>query len=160
MNISDEERSSLHFYSADGYRAINPSLRAAASDMAHTIPHVANIDAAIARHPLADGLVVYRGIGSEHAIRLEQEGLQAGTVIANPAYTSTSRASDVAGGFLEPLGLMFRISLPQAGLGLDMVPFARYPSEEETLCPRGMSLLVTGYDSVADMIEADVIYGQ
>lgn len=86
--------------------------------------------------------------------------MQVGTRIGNPAFTSTSRDIDQARGFLEPLGLLFKLALPQAGLGLDMVPFARYPSEEETICPRGMSIIVTGYDMDRDMIEAEVSYGQ
>jgi hypothetical protein len=159
MDVTEDERISLHHYSADGYRAINSALRSVRPEEAHTIAHVAQIDAAIARHPLQDALVVYRGIGAAHAIQLENDGLMVDTLIFNPAFTSTSRSIDQARQFLEPLGLLFRIALPRSGLGLDMVPFAEYPSEEETLCPRRMSLRITGYDMIADMVEAEVIYG-
>ena len=117
---------------------------------------MANIDNAIARNPLDDALTVFRGLGAAYSRKLEDEGLDIGERVRHRAFVSTSRSISEAKKFLEPDGLLFEIKLPASTFGLDMVSFSKYPSEEETLCPRGIVFVVTGYDEDRDVVTAEV----
>jgi len=69
---------------------------------------------------------------------------------------STSRKEAEAEKFLDTYGLLFEIRLPASTFELEMAPFAYYPSEEETLCPRGIVLVISDYDQNRDVLIAEV----
>jgi hypothetical protein len=159
MSLTEDEIAAVVAYSDAAYSEINGALRAGRDlndDLSRTVER---LDSAIAKSPTAKNLVVYRGVGEDYAGNLERLGLQAGDVIIEEAFLSTSTHEDIAKRFLGWTGggMILKINIPAGSNALDMHPYSQFPEEHEFLLPRGANLRAIGYDANADALELEVV---
>lgn len=154
--VTGMQRAAIAAYTGVGYERINEGLR---TDVAQDIPHVAQLDAAIAASPVTNPMVVYRGIGPDLVSVLEETGLYAGTELVDRGFISTSRSLDEAIKFSERQkgGMVMRITIPSGARALDVSNHSNCPEEQEVLLARGSRLRVIGFDDVFGIIEMELV---
>ena len=158
MALSAEEVAAIVAYTGTAYRAINDYLRTNGSGDQTIEQQVLHLDRVLSNNPTPAALIVYRGIGEALATQLARRGLAAGDIIQDMGYLSTSRRQDIASAFMrDGSGMLLAIRVPVATNALDIATFSAYPNEEEVLLARNAQLRVTGYDSVGDILELELL---
>lgn len=138
--INSKEKEAILHYSGSGYSSINSGLRKG-SVTGSTATHVANLDSAMAKSPLPQDTLLYRGAGGGKSIETWSK-LQPGDHFQDSGFTSTSvRASS---SFASDYGVKLTISAPKGYPGLAMdSKLSHYASEKEVLLPRNTRFKVT-----------------
>jgi hypothetical protein len=162
--ITPEQKKAFETYTSNDYTAINGDLRTAKGNVdqsgkyADTIKH---LDSALdnASYP---GGTVYRGQTGRTFERWLKEGLiKPGEEITDFGFMSTSSDEKIASSFNEeanslssgsfksaknPLGVMFKISLPKGSKAAHVSDLSGMPDEKETLLARGTRLRIDKWD--------------
>ena len=158
MKLTDEELEALQDYTGSGYLRVNDCLRGDDDSDDAVERTIAALDSAIAKAISSEDMTVYRGYDTRVASYLSNHVLKLGSVVTEPAFTSTSRTEIRARAFAEwPDGLVVRIKIPAGSNALDVSPYSVNPDEDEILLPRGSSLKVVGYDKLTKVIDAEVV---
>ena len=162
--ITPEQKKAFETYTSNDYTAINGDLRTAKGNVdqsgkyADTVRH---LDSALdnASYP---GGTVYRGQTGRTFERWLKEGLiKPGEEITDFGFMSTSSDEKIASSFNEeanslssgsfksaknPLGVMFKISLPEGSRAAHVSDLSGMPDEKETLLARGTRLRIDKWD--------------
>jgi len=138
--LTASEKSAVSSYSGDNFLRMNAALREGDT----TDPEVARIDSAIKKSALPTATTLYRGMTREAAKALFPGGnIQAGAVVSDPAYLSTSKDKGEAGA--RGLGgVVLHIEAAADARALDVGTLSRNPNESEVLLPRNAKLVVKG----------------
>jgi hypothetical protein len=139
-SLSADEHFAVRTYTGASYGPINAELRGGKGDKS---PIVKDLDKSLAKSPLKEATVVYRGVKDLKSLGLDEHNL-AGAVIKDRAYMSTSLNRKVAEKYAEK-GAVIRIVAPKGAKGASMSKVSRYDKENEVLFARGSSLKITGH---------------
>jgi len=132
-SLSSDERAAIRDYTKDGYRDINeaarkgqitPSLRKTVDDL----------DAALARHPAPENIIVYRNLDLKD-LNIDRASLVVGDEITDRGFTSTTLRPDLDFGGADRLEIRIAKGTPGAWLNAagDASTAKR---EQEFLLPR------------------------
>lgn len=158
QKLTSNEKSALSSYSGDDFLRINKELRSGND----SDPQVKRIDSAIEKSPL-EKTTLYRGMTKEAARNLFPDGhIKSGMTISDPAFSSTSKSSSVAG-MIGMGGVVLKIETGANATGIDMAKHSRNEHEKEILLPRNAKMKVVGLTppkSPGDPIIVRVQYGE
>ena len=131
-NITEEEQSTIKNYTSDGYREINPELKANKGNLEkcsrETQRRCEHLDSALQKLPKYDGIVHRKESAGQSDYYKE------GMTYTNDAYTSTTAWSDVGG--------IVQLEIKQSS-GCNISKLSTSPGENEVLLPRGFTYKVT-----------------
>lgn len=161
--LRPDEAAELASYKGSGFSRINPWLREGGDDSRPDLAaQVREIDGALARSPLADDIVVHRGIVDPALVFGDAASVNlAGAVWRELAYVSTSTMEGPARGFAlfaaDGEAAVMRILVPQ---GVGAVELSNGDYESELLLERGLRMRViadTGPGTRPRMLDVEVI---
>ena len=155
--LSPTEKMAINSYSGDDFLLINQKLRAGDEDD----PTIKRIDAAIAKNTINSGSKLYRKIDRDAAKKMFGGTINAGQVVSDKAYLSTSSSKNF-GSFGNFGGVVLDIEVKKDSPGLSMSGLTRNDIESEVLLPRGSELKVVGITPpkrAGDPVRVRVEYG-
>jgi len=159
--LSPASASALRQYTGYRFAPINDALRASVPPRADLRQDVALIDEALARQPLPEALVVYRGV-SASGFPAGLGSLAVGTVHQDLAYTSASVGGPATDFRNSEVLLRLRVPAGTPALGVDAI--SDKGNEREVLLDRGLRYRVTSvtvatteYGSDQYLVEGDVL---
>lgn len=133
--VSQNEASTLSWYSGDGFYDINKLSRSGESS-----PEIHRIDSALSKSTLGvDNL--FRGMSREDAKKLFGSEISKGQVVSDKSFMSTSSKSSVAEMFSVG-GIMLDISTSKDMPGISMDKYSSNKQESEYLLPRNAKMMV------------------
>lgn len=152
------ERTAVEFYTGPAYSNINKTLRS--GSMPDWPFEWKVLDAAITACKLRAPMTLFRGVGEDFAIMLEDLEIRVGNTITDRGYMSASRSYDVALRYAEEQdgGMVMRIRVPIGAHCRDLSEYSNYPDEEEVLLPRGSELRVLGYNDDLDLLDMELLH--
>jgi len=163
--VSDEEQKSLYRYKAFNYADFNRYLRTGdviADDTDFVERNIKNIDNAMKKSPLVDGITTYRYISSSFARDKVLPNL--GKTMKEPGYMSTSYYEPVAKNAADGKGAYMTMHVPKGVGAVDMDSITTGDMMEyEVLLERGLTMKIKDHkklDNGMDWFDVDILQSQ
>jgi hypothetical protein len=138
--LTPTEKAYLDSYSGDDFLKLNEKLRSGESGG----EAAAKIDSAVSKNTVTAGSKLYRGISKDALIKMVGGNeINAGQVLTDPGFMSTSTSRDIAG-MNGVGGVVMEIEVGEGQRGLDMSSISRNKHEKEVILPRNSKMKVLG----------------
>lgn len=155
--VTGRQRAAIAAYTGNGYARINEGLREGGRLAAQE--HIKQLDSLFQRSSQDAPKCVFRGIGGDFALALQDMDLRPGTEIVDAGFLSASRDFDVALRYAKAQndGMVIQINLRPEAKFYDLASYSNFPSEEEILLPRGSRMVVIGYRAQDDTLIVELV---
>lgn len=154
--LTPDELKSVRYYTGNGYKTLNKSLRATGRPHSRGVAHVQRLDTVLSRPDAATPVDVTLYRGSVVPQLPKDPTKMVGAIMTDPAYLSTSISDRTAQGFLGATkpgksAIRLKIQAPAGTRGMYVDPISSMQGEREFLLPRGTQLRVLDAQIVQEM---------